>query len=92
MDRPDPSMVLMAAVLGVRDNSDFKVSLVRDPPLDLGEFFHEAERFLRQEDACLDMRPKEVNTTKDGGLPGKSSGGGEDKGKRKRWGEPKFST
>ena len=27
VDRPDPSMVLMAAVSGVRDNSDFKVSL-----------------------------------------------------------------
>ena len=47
VDRPAPSMVLMAAVSGVREDSDFKVSLVRDPPLDLGEFFHEAERFLR---------------------------------------------
>ena len=46
VDRPDPSMVLMAAVSGVRDNSDFKLSLVRDPPMDLGEFFHEADRFL----------------------------------------------
>src|SRR5574338_156046 len=92
VDRPDPSMVLMAAVSGVRDNSDFKVSLVRDPPLDLEEFFHEAERFLRQEDACLDVRSKEVNMTKDGRLLGESSGGDKDKGKRKRWGEPKFST
>ena len=28
VDRPDPSMVLMAAVSVVRDNSDFKVSLI----------------------------------------------------------------
>ena len=32
VDRPDPSMVLMAAVSGVKENSDFKVSLIRDPP------------------------------------------------------------
>ena len=51
MDRPDPSMVLMVAVSGIADNSDFKISLERDPPRDLGEFYHEAERFLRQEDA-----------------------------------------
>lgn len=100
VDRPDPSMVLMAAVSRVREDSDFKVSLIRDPPLDLGEFFHEAERFLRQEDACADLKMKEVNATEGGGSS--SRGLDKDKGKRKldddsgkarkRWKDPKFST
>ena len=100
VDRPDPSMVLMAAVSGVKENSDFKVSLIRDPPQNLDEFFHEAERFLRQEDASTDLKVKKVSAIEVGAV---SSGGSDkDKGKRKldndsgnarkRWKDPKFST
>lgn len=46
VDRPDLSMVLMAGVSGIADGSEFKNLLMRDPPMDLGEFYHEAERFL----------------------------------------------
>ena len=100
VDRPDPSMVLMAAVSGVKENSDFKISLIRDPPQDLDEFFHEAERFLRQEDASTDLKVKKVSAIEVGTVS--SSGLDKDKGKRKldddsgnarkRWKDPKFST
>ena len=42
VDRLDPSMVLMAAVSGIADGMEFKDSLARDPPMDLGEFYQEA--------------------------------------------------
>ena len=61
VDKADPSMVLMAAVSGVLDKSEFKTSLHRDPPRDLGEFYFEAERFLREEDARADSSKKVVD-------------------------------
>ena len=45
VDRPEPSMVLMAAVSGVLDNSEFKKSLYRDPPRNLSEFYLESDSF-----------------------------------------------
>ena len=51
VDSPDPSMVMMEAVSGIADGTEFKNSLTKDPPVDLGEFYHEAEKFLRFEDA-----------------------------------------
>ena len=50
VDRPDPSMVMIEAVSGIADGTEFKNSLTKDPPVDLGEFYHEAEKFLRLED------------------------------------------
>ena len=38
VDRPDPSMVMMAAVSGIADSTEFKNSLTKDPPMNLGEF------------------------------------------------------
>ena len=38
VDRPDPSMALMAVVSGIADNSDFKITLERDPPMISGNF------------------------------------------------------
>lgn len=54
VDRPDPSVILMTAVSGMADKSDFKIALKRDPSMDLAEFYHEAEKFLQQEDAGAD--------------------------------------
>jgi len=79
VDRPDPSMVLIAAVSGIATNTNFKITLDRDPPRDLGEFYHEAERFLRQEDAKADREG--VNAIMNEGPSG--GGSNTDKGKRK---------
>ena len=81
VDRPEPSMVLMAAVSGVLDNSEFKKSLYRDPPRNLGEFYLEADRFLREEDATSEKKTLEVNMLGDGEPP--NPGKGNDKGKGK---------
>ena len=84
VDRPDPSMVLMAAVSEIADNSDFKISLERDPPRDLGEFYHEAERFLRQEDAQAERVGREAEAyAVRGGGPSREDLSKDDKGKRK---------
>lgn len=100
MDRLNPSMVLMTAVSETADDTDFKVALVQDPPMDLGEFFHEAERFLQQKDAQADKQ--KVNTVR--GERPSGEGSWMDKGKRKlndgynrlnrQWKErePKFSS
>ena len=84
VDRPDPSMVLMAAVSGIADGTEFKNSLTRDPPMDLGEFYHEAEGFLRLENANAKREEgegTEVYAVKGENLPRTNSGTG--KGKRK---------
>lgn len=54
IDKPDPSMVLMTPVSGIEAKMNFKVALERDPPRDVVKFYHEAERFLCQEDAEVD--------------------------------------
>lgn len=76
-DSPNPLMILMAAVSNVADKTDFKVALKRDPPMDLVEFYHKAERYLCQEDAEVD---KEEINTKDGVGPSEV-GSGKDNGK-----------
>ena len=100
VDRPDPSMVLMAAVSGIAEKTDFMKSLARDPPRDLGEYYLEAERFMRQEDAEVEERTSDgevfIAEKSSGGNPDKDKG----KGKRKagdgynrpkrQWKEPKF--
>mgnify|MGYP006886380088 CR=1 FL=1 len=67
----------MAAVFGILDNSEFKKSLYRDPPRNLGEFYLEADRFLREEDATSEKRILDVNMLKDG----EPSDSGKGKGK-----------
>lgn len=84
VDQHDPSMVLMAAVLGIANNLDFKISLERDPSMDFEEFYHETERFLRQEDAKADRDGREeaeVYAIRGGGPAKKDSN--KDKEKRK---------
>ena len=66
VDRPEPLMVPMAAVSGVLDNSEFKKSLYGDPPRNLGEFYLEADRMLREEDATYEKKTLKVNMLKDG--------------------------
>lgn len=50
-DKLDSCIILMAAVSRVASKTDFKVALERDSPTDLAKFYHNAERYLRQEDA-----------------------------------------
>ena len=101
VDRPDPSMVMMAAVSGIVDSTEFKNSLTKDPPMNLGEFYHEAEKFLRLEDASAEREEEDdVYVIKSGNPPGK--GAETSKGKRKaednddrsKWlrREPRFTT
>ena len=70
-------MVLMAAVSGVLDNSEFKKSLYRDPPRNLSEFNLESDRLLREEDATSEKKILDVNMLKDG----EPSDSGKGKGK-----------
>lgn len=65
IDKPDPSIVLMAAVSEVTSKINFKVALKMHPPMYLIEFYHEIERYLRQEDAEADN--SKVNTVDDEG-------------------------
>src|SRR5574338_1301019 len=65
VDRPDPSMILTAAVAGVGEGTEFKDSLTRDPPQDLGEFYHEVERFIRLEESRAKRR--EINAVQSEG-------------------------
>src|SRR5574338_367720 len=82
VDRPDPSMIMMAAVSGIADGTEFKNSLTKDPPMDLGEFYHEAEKFLRLEDARTEREEEvDVYAIKSGNPPGRGAETG--KGKRK---------
>ncbi|MRV11134.1 hypothetical protein GF534_13835, partial [Staphylococcus aureus] len=53
-------MILMAAVAGVAEGTEFKDSLKRDPPQDLGKFYHEAERFIQLEDSRTERRETNV--------------------------------
>lgn len=80
VDRLDPSMILMAAVAGVAEGTKFKDSLTKDPPQDLGEFFHKAEKFIRLEESRIESR--EINTAQSEGTSREQSGA--DKGKRKQ--------
>lgn len=57
--KPNPSVVLMAAFSRVASKIDFKINMKRDPPVSLVEFYHEAERYLRQKDA--EIEKVEVN-------------------------------
>lgn len=59
VDKPNPSIFLMAVVSRVASKTDFKVALKRDLPIDLVEFYHEAERYLCQEDG----EPKDTEIT-----------------------------
>lgn len=79
VDLPDPSMFLMVAVSVMVDDTNFKVALERDPSMDLRKFYHEAEKFLRLEDAKAGR--EEINVMRDGGPF--QEGLGKDKGKRK---------
>lgn len=74
VDKPDISIILMAAVSGVASNTDFKVALENDPPMDLTKFYHEAEENVKAEGV-------EINVVDDRGLSG--VGNGKDKGKRR---------
>lgn len=47
VDKPDLSLILMVAISEVVSKTDFKFSLERDPPMDLVEFYLEAERYPR---------------------------------------------
>lgn len=47
VDRPNPSVILMAAVSEVASKIDFKVALQWDLPIDLAEFYHKAKSYLR---------------------------------------------
>jgi hypothetical protein len=47
VDKPDPSMVLMAAISGTAAKTNFKIALERDPSKYLVEFYHEIERHMR---------------------------------------------
>ena len=101
--RPDPSMVMMAVVSGIADGTEFKNSLTKDPPMDLAEFYHEAEKFLRLEDAnaereegegievyaLKDKKPLENDSGKDKGKRKAEDNG--DRSKRLRR-EPRFTT
>lgn len=51
LDQSDPSIILMVAVFGIADDANFKISLKQDPSMDLAEFFHEVEMFLRLKNA-----------------------------------------
>ena len=67
-------MVMIAAVSGIADGTEFKNSLTKDPPVDLGEFYHEAKKFLRLEDANAEREEGEeinVYVVKDGNPPKK---------------------
>lgn len=79
VDKTDPSIILMAAMSKVVGKTDFKIALERDQPMDLVEFYHEAERCLRQEDAEADN--VDINVIDGRGPHG--AGCGKDKGKRK---------
>ena len=71
-------MVLMAAIAGVQKRSEFSNSLTRDPPKDIDDFYSEAKRFLRQEDASLEMESLEVLVAKQ---QGPLNGNGQNKGR-----------
>ena len=98
VDRPDPSMILMAAMAGVGEGTEFKDSLARDPPQDLGEFYHEAERFIRLEESRAERR--EINVVQGEGTAREQSGadkrkrkqddGRDGPDKRKKFQEPRF--
>ena len=77
VDRPDPSMILMAAVAGVAEGTKFKYSLTKGPPQDLGEFFHKAEKFIRLEESRAERL--ETNVVQSEGTSREQSGA--DKGK-----------
>lgn len=79
VDKRDLSIILMAAVFGVASKTDFKIALEMNSSMDLMEFYHEAERYLRQENAEVDNA--NINVVDDGGLSG--VGYGKEKGKRK---------
>lgn len=68
IDKSGTSIILMAAVSEVASKTDFKVALERDPPMDLAEFYHEAEKYLRQEDVEAD--DAEINVMNNRGLFG----------------------
>ena len=103
VDRPDPSIVMIAAVSGIADGTEFKNSLTKDPPVDLGEFYHEAEKFLRLEDANAereerdgieifafrDEKPLKKDSDKDRGK--RKIENDRDRSKRQRR-EPRFTT
>ena len=103
VDRADLSMVVMAAVSGVADGTEFKNSLTKDPPVDLEEFYNEAEKFLRLEDAnaereegegievyvLKDKKPLEKDSDKDKGK--RRIEDYDDRSKRQRR-EPRFTT
>lgn len=52
--KPDPLVILMTTVLEAVNKTDFKIVLERNPQMDLMEFYHEAERYLRQKNAEAD--------------------------------------
>lgn len=66
VDRHEPSMVLMAAVSGVLDSSEFKKSLHRDPTRNRGDFYLEEDRFLREEEATFEKKILDVNMLETG--------------------------
>lgn len=70
VDRPDPSVVLMAGVSRVTSKADFKVDLERDPPIDLFEFYHEED---------VEAEKEEINAV-DGGVSSRA-GSDKDEGK-----------
>lgn len=76
----NPSIVLMAVVSGVASKTAFKIALERDPPVDLADFYYQADRFLQQEGAEAN-ESVEVNIINDRGLS--RTGYGKDKEKRK---------
>lgn len=41
----------MAVVFGVASKTDFKISLKRDPLMDLANFYYNVERYMPQDDA-----------------------------------------
>ena len=60
-------MVLIAAIVGIQNRSEFMISLTIDLHKDIEDFHVEANRFLQQEDASIEMEILEVIANKDGG-------------------------
>ena len=48
MNELDSSIALMVGVSGVTSKTDFKIALEWDPLMDITEFYHEIEIYLRK--------------------------------------------
>lgn len=68
VDKLDSSIILMAIVSGLVSKTNIRVALKGDLPMDLAEYYHEAKRYLNQED--VETEDAKVNVVDDKGLSG----------------------